>query len=79
MLDRVARHAESGTTARRGFALGRRSAWLWGRLADFERKDIFERDPNDLIAEMPAWMRDGARERVAKLCQWLRRIGEADV
>lgn len=50
--------------------------WFWGRLRDFERSDLFSRDPNDLIEAMTDSMRDDVSRIRPRLLSWLKRMGE---
>jgi hypothetical protein len=50
--------------------------WFWGRLRDFERNEIFERVPDELLALMTDSMRADTLRIVPVLASWLKQIGE---
>jgi hypothetical protein len=54
------------------------SLWLWGRLRDFERANIFRRDPDSVIAAMTESMRADVERILPALQSWIERIGESD-
>jgi hypothetical protein len=55
-------------------AMDDRALWLWGRLKDFEREELFAADPNDLVATMPPHMQATTRDFAPRVAAWLQRI-----
>lgn len=51
-----------------------RALWLWGRLQDFERLNVLDADPNELIGEMFEHMQATTRELLPRVRAWLGRI-----
>lgn len=49
--------------------------WLWGRLRDFERDGLLNRDPADVMSTMTDGMRDDVHTLAPRVSAWLRRIG----
>lgn len=45
--------------------------WLWGRLLDFERNGLLERDPADICDTMLPHMRETIRELAPQVARWL--------
>lgn len=45
--------------------------WLWGRLIDMERNQLFDRSVDSLMSEMTDAMRQDAERLVPKLKRWL--------
>lgn len=52
--------------------------WLWGRLRDFERDGLLERDPMDVMSTMTDSMKDDVHTLAPKVAAWLKRIGALD-
>lgn len=48
--------------------------WFWGRLGEFERRLMFERDPMELVSNMLPEMRPDVERIVPLLREWLGRI-----
>lgn len=48
--------------------------WLWGRLLDFERDGLLERDPAEVCATMLDHMRDTVRDLAPRVAAWLREV-----
>ena len=51
-----------------------RALWVWGQIKDFERKNIFDVDPNVVMKEMLDTMKPDIRRVVPRLIKWLRRF-----
>jgi hypothetical protein len=51
--------------------------WLWGRLRDFQRDGMLDKDPVDVLSTMTPQMLDDVRELTPKVLDWLRATGEA--
>jgi hypothetical protein len=51
-----------------------RALWLWGRLQDFEREDLFSADPNELVSTMLNHMQVTTRDFAPRVAAWLGRI-----
>jgi len=51
-----------------------RALWVWGQIKDFERKEMFDIDPNVIMKEMLDSMKPDIRRVVPKLIRWLRRF-----
>jgi hypothetical protein len=49
--------------------------WLWGRLKDFVRNGVVDRDPADVMATMTPEMKDDVHTLAPRVAAWLRRIG----
>lgn len=49
--------------------------WLWGRLLDFERDGLLDKDPGDLLDTMTAPMLDDVHRLAPRVANWLRQIG----
>jgi hypothetical protein len=49
--------------------------WLWGRLRDFERDGLLEKNPSDLIRTMTGPMKDEVHRLAPKVAKWLKQIG----
>lgn len=50
--------------------------WLWGRLREFERHEVFEADPARFVATMTPQMLEDVRALAPRLAQWLALFGE---
>lgn len=48
--------------------------WLWGRLLDFERQGLLDRDPNEVCQTMLPHMRETVLEMAPRVAAWLQRI-----
>jgi hypothetical protein len=48
--------------------------WLWGRLLDFERDGLLDRNPNDVCEAMLYHMKETVRELGPRVSQWLKDI-----
>jgi hypothetical protein len=46
--------------------------WFWGRLKDFERDHVFDREFDELVGLMTDSMRDDALRIAPRLAAWLR-------
>lgn len=51
-----------------------RALWVWGQIKDFERKNMFDVDPNVVMKEMLDTMKPDVQRIVPKLIKWLRRF-----
>lgn len=49
--------------------------WLWGRLTDFERHGLLDRDPADVLLTMTPQMLDDAHRLAPRVANWLNQIG----
>ena len=47
------------------------SLWLWGRLEEFERRDLFNRNHSDLLSGMTTTMRRTVFRLAPPVSQWL--------
>lgn len=45
--------------------------WLWGRLRDFERDGLLDRDPNEVCETMLDHMKQDMRELAPRVAAWL--------
>ena len=52
--------------------------WLWGRLRDFERNELFNRKPHELLAAMTDSMRDDCFRISPRVLAWLEELREVD-
>jgi hypothetical protein len=48
--------------------------WLWGRLQDFERNGLLDRDPAEVLSTMLGHMETTTRRLAPVVASWLRRI-----
>jgi hypothetical protein len=48
--------------------------YLWGRLSDFERHGLLERDPDELLSTMTEPMRETVARLAPEVADWLRRF-----
>jgi len=51
-----------------------RALLVWGEIKDFERMNMFDIDPNEVMKEMLDSMKPDVRRVVPKLIRWLRRF-----
>jgi hypothetical protein len=49
--------------------------WMWGRLHDFERMGILQKDPADVMLTLTPAMKDGVHTLAPRVAAWLKRIG----
>jgi hypothetical protein len=49
--------------------------WLWGRLLDFERDGLLDKDPATVLESMTPEMLDDTHQLAPKVAAWLKRIG----
>jgi hypothetical protein len=49
--------------------------WLWGRLLDFERDGLLDKDPVTVLESMTPEMLDDTHRLAPKVAAWLKRIG----
>jgi hypothetical protein len=85
-FERSLREAERPTTAgiirehqepqRKQKAVEPDALWLWGRLGDFERNGLLERDPADVLETMTPEMQDDVHTLAPRVAAWLKRVGE---
>lgn len=52
--------------------------WLWGRLRDFQRGGLLDKQALDVLTTMTPEMRDDVYVLAPLVAAWLRNIGEAD-
>jgi hypothetical protein len=52
--------------------------WLWGRLRDYERDLIYNRDPNEFLVTLREDMLDDVLRLAPLVAAWLNRVGDAD-
>lgn len=52
--------------------MDRDALWLWGRLRDFEHKEILDRDPGDVLAAMTDAMRADVLRLSGPVSDWLK-------
>jgi len=69
----VLRTVEEPATPRRYVADD--ALWLWGRLLDFERDGLLEKEPGDVMETMTDPMKDDTHRLAPKVANWLKRIG----
>jgi hypothetical protein len=50
--------------------------WVWGRLLDFERDGLLDKDPVSVLETMTAEMREDVLELAPRVADWLQLIGE---
>jgi hypothetical protein len=50
--------------------------WLWGRLNDFERNGLLDKEPADVLETMVDHMKDSVHTLAPRVAAWLKRIGE---
>jgi hypothetical protein len=55
------------------------ASWLGGRLKDFVRNGVVDRDPADVMATMTPEMKDEVHTLAPRVAAWLRRIGATAV
>ncbi len=48
-----------------------RALWLWGQLRDFERREVFTSDINDVVKEMSEALQKDVRRIVPQTINWL--------
>lgn len=48
--------------------------WLWGRLLDFERDGLLDKDPNKVCSTMLDHMKETVRELAPRVSNWLKGI-----
>jgi len=53
----------------------REALWLWGRLADFQRNGMLEREPADVLETMTSEMLDDVFTLAPRVAAWLKKIG----
>jgi hypothetical protein len=53
--------------------------WLWGRLNDFERNGMLQKNPSDVMRTMTPEMKDGVHTLAPRVAAWLKKIGSATV
>jgi hypothetical protein len=49
--------------------------WLWGRLKDFQRDGLLDREPADVLATMTPAMLNDVHSLAPRVAAWLKRIG----
>lgn len=49
--------------------------WLWGRLRDFERDGLLDKDPAGIVGTMTDPMKDDTHRLAPKVAKWLKQIG----
>ena len=52
--------------------------WLWGRLKDFQRDGLLDRDPAEVLATMTESMLNDVHTLAPKVSAWLKKIGATD-
>jgi hypothetical protein len=50
--------------------------WLWGRLNDFERDGLLNKEPADVLETLTDQMKDDVHTLAPRVAAWLKRIGE---
>ena len=55
--------------------VSKEALWLWGRLRDFERDKVFDKDPNEMLETMTPEMKDDVHVLAPRVATWLKRIG----
>lgn len=50
--------------------------WLWGRLREFERHQVFDAEPARFVETMTPTMLDDVRALAPRVAQWLGLFGE---
>lgn len=60
--------------AKKHNAVDNGALWLWGRLLDFEREGLLDRDPNEVCATMLDHMKEAVGELAPVVAEWLLRI-----
>ena len=55
--------------------VSKEALWLWGRLRDFERDKVFDKDPNEMLETMTPEMKDDVHVLAPRVAAWLKRIG----
>ena len=55
--------------------VSKEALWLWGRLRDFERDKVFDKDPNEMLETMTPEMKDDVHVLAPRVVAWLKRIG----
>ena len=49
--------------------------WLWGRLLDFERDGLLDKEPQEILETMTPLMLDDVHHLAPRVANWLKRIG----
>jgi hypothetical protein len=49
--------------------------WLWGRLKDFQRDGLLDKEPAEVMATMTSNMLDDVHTLAPRVAAWLRKIG----
>jgi hypothetical protein len=52
------------------------AVWLWGRLRDFERDGLLNKEPTEILETMTDQMKDDVHSLAPRVASWLKRIGE---
>lgn len=50
------------------------SLWIWGRIRDFEREKIIERDPKELFDGMTQTMQDDVLRILPNMIEWIKEL-----
>lgn len=58
--------------------VSRDALWLWGRLNDFRRDGVIDREPADVLSTMTQTMRTETLALAPQVAAWLQRIGGID-
>jgi hypothetical protein len=58
--------------------VSRAALWLWGRLNDFRRDGLLNREPAAVLTTMTETMRSETLELAPQVARWLERIGGSD-
>lgn len=53
-----------------------RALWVWGRLQDFERQNILDIDPHELVGQMFSHMQETTKRLAPMVAAWLEKINE---
>jgi len=50
--------------------------WLWGRLRDFDRNGLLNKEPGEILETLTDRMKDDVHSLAPRVASWLKRIGE---